>query len=143
RARRNAQGQMDTTGKERENTARDFYQTRVKVQTSPGDWPHETDVADIFKVSNRKKKGVRPAADLLHENHKSLVDKVTYWTGMQRPWVKKLIESIESRARDMGLFADVKFEKESLTEVTVYATALAMAHLNRGELSIEKSEQKP
>jgi hypothetical protein len=100
--------------------------------------PLDTDLADIFKVSKRKKKGVRPAADLLQENHKSLVDKVTYWTGMQRPWVKKLIEAIEERARDMGLFAETKLEKESLTEITVYATALAMTYLNRDELSTEK-----
>jgi len=137
------QGHTDITVEEMETTVADFYQKALEAQPLPGDLPLDTDLADIFKVSKRKKQGVRPAADLLQENYKSLVDKVTYWTGMQRPWVKKLIESIESRARDMGLFADVKLEKESLTEVTVYATALAMAHLNRGELSIEKSEQKP
>ena len=47
----------------------------------------------------RKKKGARPAADLLRENRKTLVDKVTYWTGVQRPLVKRLVESIETPRR--------------------------------------------
>jgi hypothetical protein len=132
------QGHTDITVEEMETTVADFYQKALEAQPSPGDLPLDTDLADIFKVSKRKKKGVRPAAELLHENHKSLVDQVTYWTGMQRPWVKKLIESIEARANDMGLFANIKLERESLTEITVYATALAMAYLNRGELSGEK-----
>jgi len=132
------QGHTDITVEEMETTVADFYQKALEAQPSPGDLPLDTDLADIFKASKRKKTGVRPAAELLRENHKSLVDKVTYWTGMQRPWVKKLLESIESRANDMGLFADTKLEKESLTEITVYATALAMAYLNRGELSSEK-----
>ena len=134
------QGHTDVTVEEMETTVADFYQKALEAQPSPGDLPLETDLADIFKVSKRKKKGVRPAADLLQENHKSLVDKVTYWTGMQRPWVKKLIEAIEARARDMGLFAETKLEKESLTEITVYATALAMTYLNRGEVSSEKKQ---
>ena len=34
---------------------------------------------------------------------------------------------------ELGLRADVKCEKEHLTEVTVYATALAMNYLTRGK----------
>jgi len=132
------QGHTDITVEEMETTVAEFYQKSLETQSSPGDLPLDTDLADIFKVSKRKKKGVRPAADLLRENQKSLVDKVTYWTGMQRPWVKTLIECIESRAQELGLSADIKTEKESLTEITVYATALAMTYLNRRESRSEK-----
>jgi len=61
------------------------------------------------------------------------VDKVAYWTGVRRPVVKKLVESIGSRVEEMGLYADVRAEKEHLTEVSVYATALAMNYLTRGK----------
>ena len=43
----------------------------------------------MFKSSKRRRKNVRPAADLIRENRKVLVDKVNYWTGVQRPLVKK------------------------------------------------------
>jgi hypothetical protein len=58
---------------------------------------------------------------------------VNYWTGVQRPLVKKLVETIESKAGELGLRADVKCEREYLTEITVYATALAMNYITRGK----------
>ena len=61
------------------------------------------------------------------------MDKVAYWTGVQRPVVKKLVESIASRVEEMGLRADIALEREHLTEVAVYATALAMNYLTRGK----------
>ncbi len=93
----------------------------------------ENDLKDIFPVSKRKKKGARPAVDLLREGRKSLIDKVTYWTGVQRPLVKRLVESIESRVSELDLRASVKGEKEHLTEVATYTTALAMNYVARGK----------
>jgi hypothetical protein len=61
------------------------------------------------------------------------VDKVTYWTGVQRPLVKRLVESIETRVGELGLRAAVRSEKENLAEVSTYATALAMNYLTRGK----------
>ncbi len=127
------QGHTDVTVEEMETTVADFYQKALEAQPSPGDLALDTDLTDIFKTSKRRKQGIRPAADLLRENRKSLVDKVTYWTGVQRPLIKKLIESIEARAADLGLSSEIKNEGEALTEVTVYATALAMNYLLRGE----------
>ena len=88
----------------------------VERRLMPGTRLAEQKIADIFKVSRRRKKGVRPAGDLLKENRKAIVDKVAYWTGVPRPVVKKLIESIASRVEEMGLRADVRLEKEHLTE---------------------------
>jgi hypothetical protein len=116
-----------------ETTVADFYEAALSRQPSPGDLPLDIDLEGIFKVGKRRKNGVRPAAELLRENQKSLVDKLTYWTGMQRPMAKKLVESIESRVNELGLRADVKLEKDYLTEITVYATALAMNYVTRGK----------
>jgi len=52
---------------------------------------------------------------------------------VQRPLVKKLVESIESRVSELNLRADARCEKEYLTEITVYATALAMNYITRGK----------
>jgi hypothetical protein len=104
----------------------------MNEQQSPEDLALDTDLEDIFNVSPRKRKGVRPAADLLRENRQSLVQKLTYWTGVQRPLVKKLVESIENRVAELQLKAEMQREKDYLTEVTVYATALAMNYVARG-----------
>jgi len=105
----------------------------LSSQPSAGDLALDTDLKDIFKTA-RSKNGVRPAADLLREHRKPLVDKLTYWTGVQRPIARKLIESIEARAEALGLKAAVKQEKQQLTEITVYTTALAMNYVIRGKL---------
>jgi hypothetical protein len=127
------QGRADITVEEMETTVADFYQKALEGQRSPVELALDTDLVDIFLASKRRKKGVRPAADLLRENRKTIVDKVAYWTGVQRPLVKSLVESIETRVAELSLRADVKCEKEHLTEVTAYATALSMNYLTRGK----------
>jgi hypothetical protein len=126
-------GRTDITVEEMDTTVGDFYEAVLSEQPSPGDLPLDTDLQDIFNAGRRRKKGVRPAVELLRENHKSLVDKLTYWSGVPRPLIKKLVESIETRVGEMDLRVNVKQEKECLTELTVYATALAMNYVTRGK----------
>ena len=127
------QGDTDITVEEMDATVGEFYERALREQPSPGDLALDTDLEDIFNVSPRKRKGVRPAVDLLRENRQSLVAKLTYWTGVQRPLVRKLVESIENRVGELQLKAEVQREKEYLTEITVYATALAMNYVTRGK----------
>jgi len=128
-----AHGDTDITVDEMDVTVGEFYQRALDQQLSPGELPLDSDLRDIFNVSKRRRIDVRPAVDLLKENRKTLIDKVNYWTGVQRPLVKKLIETIETKAGELGLRADMKCEREYLTEVTVYATALAMNYITRGK----------
>jgi hypothetical protein len=127
------QGHTDITVEEMETTVEEFYKKALEEQGSSVELALDTDLVDIFPVSRRKKKGARPAADLLRENRKTLIDKVAYWTGVQRPLVRRLVESIETRVGVLGLRAALRSEKENLTEVTAYATALAMNYLARGK----------
>jgi hypothetical protein len=128
-----AHGDTDITVDEMDVTVGEFYQRALDQQLSPGELPLDTDLRDIFNVSKRRRKNVRPAVDLLRENRKVLIDKVTYWTGVQRPLVKKLIETIVAKASDLGLSADIEFERDYLTEVTAYATTMAMNYMARGK----------
>jgi hypothetical protein len=125
-------GDKDVPVEEIETTVADYYRESMDGEKLMVDLPLDNDLADIFKASKRRKRGVRPAADLLRENHKAVVDKVTYWTGVQRPLVKNVVRSIEDKVRELGLIADVKTEREHLVEVTAYATTLAMNYLTRG-----------
>ena len=128
-----AHGVTDITVDEMDVTVGEFYRQALDQQLTPGELPLDTDLRDIFNVSKHRRKNVRLASDLLRENRKVLIDKVNYWTGVQHPLVKKLVETIEAKVSDMGLRADTKCEREYLTEVTVYATALAMNYLTRGK----------
>ena len=127
------QGDTDLTVEQMESTVGDFYQKALQAQPSPTDLPLEVDLKDVFRVPKRRKRGVRPAVSLLRENRKALIDKVTYWTGVQRPLVKKLVESIESKTEELGLLSDSKREQEHLTEIATYATVLAMNYVTRGK----------
>ncbi len=128
-----AHGNTDITVDEMDLTVGEFYEHALDQQLSLGDLPLDTDLRDIFNVSKRRTQNVRPAGELLRENRKVLIDKVNYWTGVQRPLVKKLVESIEAKVNDLGLRADKQCEREYLTEITVYATALAMTYIARGK----------
>jgi hypothetical protein len=72
---------------------------------------------------------------MLRQHRKSVIDKVAYWSGVQRPIVKRLVEAICKRVEDLGLLVDVRRESEHLTEFTVYATALSMNYLIRGKFT--------
>jgi hypothetical protein len=126
-------GRKDFTVDDMETTVAGFYEDILSQQPTPGELPLDADLQDIFKIGRRRKKGVQPAVELLRNNRAALVDKLTYWTGVQRPLVRKLVEAIESRVEQLGLLADTKKEREYVTEVTVYATALAMNYITRGK----------
>ena len=98
-----------------------------------GDLALDADLMDIFNVSKRQKKAVRPAQEFLHQHRKAVVDKVAYWTGVQRPLIKQLIDAISKRVGDLGLRTDTRREAEHLAELTVYATTLATNYMTRGK----------
>ena len=70
---------------------------------------------------------------MLNQHRKPIIDKVAYWSGVQRPIIKRLVEAICKRVEELGLRVDMGRESEYLTEFTVYTTALAMNYLVRGK----------
>jgi hypothetical protein len=128
-----AHGTADITVEQMYVTVADFYDKAAEQQLSPGDLTLDSDMMDIFNASRRRKKGVRPAIEFLRENRKTITDKVTYWTGVQRPLLKKLIEAIEARVVELKLNVDISSERQHLTELVTYTTALAMNYISRGK----------
>jgi len=123
--------ETDVTVDDMEMTPAEFYH-RNGQEVHVGDLLIDTDLRDIFNASKRRK-GAKPAQEFLHAHRKSVVDQVAYWTGAQRPLVKKLVETIEKRLGELKLFADVQREAEHLVQITVYATALAMNYAAKGK----------
>jgi hypothetical protein len=124
-------GHPDITVDEMETTVAEFYQ-RSTEQVPIVDLALDADLADIFNASKRRK-GAVAANTFLHARRKLVVDKIAYWTGVQRPLIKRLVEVIEKRLGELRLVADLSRESEHLTNVTAYATALAMTSMARGK----------
>jgi hypothetical protein len=125
-------GLPDMTVDEMESTVGEFYRQGSGEEIPIQDLALDSDLADIFHVSKRKKTA-RPAQELLHDHRKAVVDKIAYWTGVQRPLVRKLAEAIEKRIGELGLRADTRREAEHLAELTAYATTLALNYMTRGK----------
>ena len=126
-------GRTDITVDEMESTVGEFYRLSLPEELPVQELALDADLADIFNVSPKRRKDVRPAQEMLRQHRKPIVDKVAYWSGVQRPIVNRLLESISKRVEILGLRVDVRRESEYLTEFTVYTTALSMNYLTRGK----------
>jgi len=89
----------------------------------------DSELEDIFV---RRGDDLRPASAFLLEHRKTIVDKVTYWTGVGRAVIRKLVETLGRRARELELSVDRKREQQTLIEVVAFVTTLAMNYLTRG-----------
>ncbi|HVT44996.1 MAG TPA: hypothetical protein VMT00_11440 [Thermoanaerobaculia bacterium] len=126
-------GEIDFTVEEMEATVEQFYRENQPDETAAiNELPLDTDLADIFNVEGPDANNFRPAAEVIARHRKSIVDKVTYWTGVRRSLVKVLIEAIEQRATEQSLQVERGKEERQLIELTAYATTLAMNYLTRG-----------
>jgi hypothetical protein len=125
-------GRTDITVDEMKSTVADFYRESVVEPTPIADIALDTDLVDIFNVS-RRRKNARPADQFLHQHRKPVIDKIAYWSGVQRPLIKRLVEEIGKRMGELRLMADPQRESEHLAEITVYATTLAINYMQRGK----------
>jgi len=122
-------GIPDITVEDMEMTVGEFY--RVSTEQIPLlDLNVDDDLATLFSTP-KKRRSAETAESFLARHRKTLVDHIARWTAMQRPLVRKLMESVEKRSREMGLMIDRKREAEQLSEFTVFATTLVMNHLAR------------
>lgn len=126
-------GRTDITVEEMESTVGEFYRLSLPQEIPLQEIALDADLQDVFNVSAKRRNGVRPAQEMLSHHRKAIIDKVAYWSGVQRPIVKQLVEAICRRVEDLGLRVDIRREPEYLTEFTVYTTALAMNYLTRGK----------
>lgn len=125
-------GRRDITVDDMTMTVADFYKQSLEHVATPDDLAMDTDLIDIFGPTRVPQDEQRSAEDLIREHRKTLTDKVTYWTGLQRPTAKKLVESVEQRTRELDLRVNTRREPEYVAELSVYLTALAMNYLLRG-----------
>src|SRR6185503_533511 len=93
----------------------------------------EADLSGFFRPPGRRRKGIRPAWELIEEIRPLLTDKITYWTGVKRSVVRALVERMARTCKDLNLYAECGREPAYAVELTAYGTTLAMNYLTRGK----------
>ena len=118
------------------DTVEQFYrQHEAEEAATLADLLPDAELEDIFTRRRNGDADVRPAAAFLQEHRKAIVDKIAYWTGLRRPMVKKLVELIGKRSRELDLCVERSKETQALVEVVAFATTLAMNYLTRGQFA--------
>jgi len=126
-----AAGSLDVTVEDLKVTVGEYYRRLMRQNGAAVSVALEADLADLFIPQGRRRKGIRPAWELVEGHRKVLTDKITYWTGVRRPVVRALVERIVRASRDQQLFAEIGREADYLVELTAYGTTLAMNYLTR------------
>ncbi len=124
-------GEVDITPDDISVTVEQFYEQAAQENQARIDIALDAHLGQIFMTRRRKES--RPAADIVGKHHRELVEKITYWTGVRRPIVNGLIDSICRTCERMKLRGEVGEEARYLVEVTALATTLAMNFLTRGQ----------
>jgi len=129
-------GDFDITVSDMKLTVEQFYNRVMKQNERTPKVILDTELADIFLRKNPLRKVKRPAADVIVENRLALIDKITEWTGVRRPLIKTLVESMVTTCRRLELEADPRKAAQYLIDLTAFGTSLAMNYLNRGRFEI-------
>jgi GNAT superfamily N-acetyltransferase len=125
-------GNTDVTVEEMKVTVEQFYRKLQRQNGAAVDLALEADLSDLFIRKGRRRQGIRPAWEMIEQHRKTLIDKITYWTGVKRQTVRALVERIVRTCRDQQLHVEAGREADSLVELTAYGTTLAMNYLTRG-----------
>lgn len=124
-------GLTDITVDEMDITVGDFYRQQAEQNATAVEVEMQADLPDIF-VPHRRRKRLRPAAEVVAGNRELLVDKIEHWTGVRRPVVVALVVAMARSCRELNLHAEIGKEPEYLVELASYGTTLAMNYLTRG-----------
>jgi len=125
-------GVFDVTVEDMKLTVAEYYRRLMRQNGAAVNVALESDLRDMFIARGRRRKGLRPAWELLEPHRESLTAKITYWTGVKRPVVRALVERILRTLREHELNAIGDQEETYLIELTAYGTTLAMNYLTRG-----------
>jgi hypothetical protein len=123
-------GDVDITPDDISVTVEQFYEAAGQERLARIDIALDAHLPQIFLT--RKRKEATPAAEIVNKHRPELIEKITYWTGVPRPVIRALIDSICRTCQRMKLWGERGEEARYLVEVTVLSTTLAMNFLTRG-----------
>jgi hypothetical protein len=119
-----------------QQTVEEFYREHTADESAAiSGLALDTDLIDIFvsQEACSSRREYAPAAELIAEFRRDIVDRVNYWTGVRRSLVRTLVASIEKRVAELELCVDVQKKIAHVLELTVYIATLSMTFLTGGK----------
>lgn len=128
-----ARGRPDLTVEDMTQTVGETFdesaaRNRAALELHPDD-----ELVEIFLPKGTRRKLARPSWEIVEEHRVKLTDKIAHWTGVRRPLVRAMVDSIVAACRGRGYLGIRGKESEYLMGLTAYGTALAMHYLTHGK----------
>ncbi len=116
---------------------RNYY--RKKKHYCAEEFPdfHDTNLKEIFAVSNGANADLPDAAGLIKKYRKNILDNISRWTGEKKYIVNDLIMTIASRCGDLKLVSSIS-ESLAVIKISVYITMLVMNYTHTGRFKGNK-----
>ena len=126
-------GRPDVTVEDMPGTVGEIFdefeaRNQAALELNPDD-----ELVEIFLPKGSRRKPVRPAWQIVEQHREKLIDKISHWTGVRRPVVRGMVDSIVEACRARGYLGLRGGESDYLVALTAYGTALAMNYMTRGK----------
>ena len=125
-------GDFDVTVDDMHVTLGEFYARGIEETHAAETIAIDADLEQIFFRKGRRRTALTPAADIIERHRVTLTDTLTYWTGVHRPLVRRLLRRMARRARELDLHGAQAREADYLVPLTAFGTTLAMHYVTNG-----------
>jgi len=123
-------GEIDITPDDIAVTVEQFYEQGEAERRARIDLALDAHLPAMFHV--RKRKESKPASAIVAKYKVELIDKIAFWTGVRRPIVRGLVESICTNCDRLKLWGEMGREPYYALEISALGTTLAMNYLTQG-----------
>ena len=128
-------GAFDVTVDDMDVTLGEFYARGLDETRAAESIAIDADLEQIFFRQRRQRAALTPAADIIEQHRLALTDTVTHWTGVHRPIVRRLVQRMARRARELDLYGTTRSEPNYLVQLTAFGTTLAMHYVSNGNFT--------
>jgi len=128
-------GDFDVTVDDMHVTVGEFYARSLEETRAAESIAIDADLEQIFFRKGRRRAALTPAADIIEQHRLALTNTLTHWTGVPRPIVRRLVQRMARRARELDLYGTTGAEPSYLVQLTAFGTTLAMHYVTRTDFA--------
>ncbi len=128
-------GDFDVTVDDLHVTLEEFYARSGEETRAAESIAIDADLEQIFLRKGRRRAALVPAADIIERHRLALTNTLTHWTGVHRPLVRRLVQRMARRARELDLYGTARAEPDYLVQLTAFGTTLAMHYVSHGNFT--------
>jgi hypothetical protein len=128
-------GDFDVTVDDLHVTVEEFYARNFEETRAAEAVAIDADLEQIFFRKGRRRAALIPAADVIEQHRLTLTNTLSHWTGVHRPIVRRLVQRMARRARELDLYGTTRAESDYLVQLTAFGTTLAMHYVSHGNFT--------